>query len=70
MLGAGDAVFVFFVAPFLGLVGAAVTTGVAAIASGRVRVIPYGPYLAAAAVVMMVLREPVYDIFDTLVLRR
>lgn len=70
VLGPADATFVFFLAPFLGLVGAAVTAGVAAIASGRTRVIPYGPYLAAAAVVMLLLREPVHAIFDTLVLRR
>jgi prepilin signal peptidase PulO-like enzyme (type II secretory pathway) len=38
--------------------------------TGRTRVIPYGPYLAAAAAAMLVLREPVYEIFDTLVLRR
>ena len=70
VIGPGDATFAFFFAPFMGLVGAAVTAAIAAIASGRVRVIPYGPYLAAAGVVMLVVREPVRDIFDTLILRR
>lgn len=70
VLGAQDATFVYFFAPFFGLLGAAITAGVAAMATGRTRVIPYGPYLAAAAVALLVLREPVYEIFDTLLLRR
>lgn len=70
VLGARDATFVFFFAPFFGLLGAAITAGVAAMVTGRTRVIPYGPYLAAAAVAMLVLRAPVYDIFDTLIWRR
>jgi len=60
IVGAGDATVAFFIAPFLGLAAAAVTVGVSAIAKGRVRVIPYGPYLAAAVVVMMVARVAVY----------
>jgi len=69
VVGAGDSVFIFFLAPFAGIVGALISAGMAAIVSGKVRVIPYGPYLALAAVVMMVIREPVMTIFDTLMLR-
>lgn len=58
VLGPVDAVLVFFVAPFLGLAGALVLAGLAALLKGQVKVIPYGPYLAGAAVVVMVLREP------------
>jgi len=36
-----------------------VASGMAAMVKGRVRVIPYGPFLAAAAVVMMIARRPI-----------
>lgn len=62
VLGARDATLVFFLAPFLGLVGALVMYGLSRLAKGQVRVIPYGPYLAGAAVVMMTLREPVIQL--------
>ncbi|WP_432797024.1 prepilin peptidase [Poriferisphaera sp. WC338] len=64
VLGAVDATLVFFVAPFLGIVAAMITIGVASIAKGKVRVIPYGPYLAAAAVVVMVFRLEILRFLD------
>ena len=67
VVGAIDVVFVFFTAPFLGLLGALVTAGVASILKGRTRIIPYGPYLAAAAVVVMVLQEPYHAYFAPLI---
>ncbi|MFW6061097.1 MAG: prepilin peptidase [Phycisphaeraceae bacterium] len=59
VIGPVESVAVFFIAPFLGLVGALVTAGVQALVKREVQMIPYGPYLAAAAVVVMVFREPV-----------
>jgi len=58
VMGPVDAVLVFFVAPFMGLAAALVLAGIQALMKGEVRVIPYGPYLAGAAVVVMLLREP------------
>ena len=54
VLGWLDSVMVFFIAPFFGLlaVGAMATLG--PLFKGKMRVIPYGPYLAAAAVVVMI----------------
>jgi len=60
VLGWADTTLVFFLAPFLGLAGAAVTRGVATLWRGQVRVIPYGPYLAIATVLMMAFRGPIY----------
>jgi leader peptidase (prepilin peptidase)/N-methyltransferase len=58
VMGAGDAVLTFFIAPFFGLAAALILAGAARIIRGEVRVIPYGPYLAGAALVVMVFREP------------
>lgn len=67
VLGPVDAVFVFFVAPFLGLIGAMVVAGLASILKGKTRIIPYGPYLAAAAVVVMLGRPWFHDYFAPLI---
>ncbi|WP_428389721.1 prepilin peptidase [Mucisphaera sp.] len=54
VLGWLDVTVAFFVAPFLGLLGTAVFTGLASLKSARARVIPYGPYLAGASVIALV----------------
>lgn len=59
VIGPMDTVLVFFAAPFLGLAAALILAGVQALLKGQVRVIPYGPYLAGAAVLIMALREPI-----------
>lgn len=56
-LGPVEAVLVFFIAPFLGLAYAAIAFGASRIMQGKVRIIPYGPYLAGAAVIVMVFRD-------------
>lgn len=58
VVGWKDTVFVFFVAPFFGLIAAVIMAGLKKLLKGKVRIIPYGPYLAAAAVLVMVLRQP------------
>ena len=58
VIGAMDVVLAFFVAPFLGLVGAAAVVGVGKLVRSQGIAIPYGPYLAGAAVVMVLFREP------------
>jgi leader peptidase (prepilin peptidase) / N-methyltransferase len=58
VLGASDAALVFFIAPFLGL-GYAAVTAFQRLVSGQMRVIPYGPYLAVATVIVMVLKVPI-----------
>ncbi|MEX0655148.1 MAG: prepilin peptidase [Phycisphaeraceae bacterium] len=63
VLGPWEAVFTFFLAPFFGLFAALAMAGVAQLLKGQVRVIPYGPYLAGAALVVMVLREPLFEFF-------
>ncbi|MEM6750470.1 MAG: prepilin peptidase [Planctomycetota bacterium] len=62
-IGPLDAVLVFFLAPFLGLLGTALTAGVAAVTTGKVRAVPYGPYLAAAATLVLVLGRDRVDVF-------
>ncbi|MEX2216219.1 MAG: prepilin peptidase [Phycisphaeraceae bacterium] len=61
VLGPADVVAAFFIAPFLGLTMVVVTSLISQLRHGRVRVIPYGPYLAAAAVIMMVARLPIAE---------
>jgi leader peptidase (prepilin peptidase) / N-methyltransferase len=58
VLGAPDAALVFFIAPFLGL-GYAAVTAFQRLVSGQMRVIPYGPYLAVATVIVMVFKVPI-----------
>lgn len=60
-IGWRDTTLAFFIAPFFGIVAAIITAGVAALVKGRVRVIPYGPYLCGATVVVMVWRQPILD---------
>ncbi len=57
VLGPVDAVIVFFLAPVLGLVCILVSVGVSRMVKGEVRAIPYGPYLALATVVLMLVRD-------------
>lgn len=63
VIGAMDSVLVFFVAPFLGLAAALVMIGITSLLKGKVRIIPYGPYLAAAAVIVMLYRQPLWAFF-------
>ena len=57
VLGPIDPLYVFFLAPFFGLLAAFISFGVARIYSGQARVIPYGPYLAGATVCVMFLHR-------------
>ncbi len=57
VVGPIDPVLAFFIAPFIGLLVALASYGVARLARGSVRIIPYGPSLAVATLVVMVLRE-------------
>jgi leader peptidase (prepilin peptidase)/N-methyltransferase len=61
VIGWRDVTLAFFVAPFFGIVAALVMAGAAALLKGRVRVIPYGPYLCAATLVVMVWRVPIWS---------
>jgi leader peptidase (prepilin peptidase)/N-methyltransferase len=58
VIGATDVTVAFFVAPFIGLSATAVLALVGTIKDGRVRVIPYGPYLCAAVIVVLLWRQP------------
>jgi len=66
VIGATDSVLVFFVAPFLGLAGTAIIGGLGRLWKSKGRVIPYGPYLAGATVVVMVFRQPLWAFFGIL----
>ena len=62
VVGGMDVLVIFFVAPFFGLLAVLVTTGIAAAVKGETRIIPYGPFLAGATVLMMFLRVPILDL--------
>ena len=66
VLGGLDAAVVFFIAPFIGLAATALIAGVGRMIRGQVRVVPYGPYLASAAFVWMILSTPLGDAFGIL----
>ena len=61
VIGWRDVILAFFIAPFFGLLAAVLMAGAAALVKGKVRVIPYGPYLCGAAVVVMIWRTPIWD---------
>jgi len=54
VLGWQDVLLVFFIAPFFGLISALLLAGLGKLVRGQVRMIPYGPYLAIATIVVMV----------------
>jgi leader peptidase (prepilin peptidase)/N-methyltransferase len=56
-------VIAFFGAPFLGLAWALISTGAQKLLNRQVKVIPYGPHLAAAALVVVAFREPLVTYF-------
>jgi leader peptidase (prepilin peptidase)/N-methyltransferase len=56
VLGWPAALATFFLAPFGGLVGAGLLLCLRRVGRRQVRVVPYGPYLALAAVLTMVFR--------------
>jgi len=60
------AVVVFFIAPFLGLSYAVIAKGTASLLKRRVRIIPYGPHLAAATLVVMIFHDRVLGYFGML----
>ncbi len=61
VLGPMDPLFVFFIAPFFGLAAALICFGLSRIYRGRAKVIPYGPYLAGATLVVMLFRDPIVE---------
>ncbi len=62
VIGWRDVTLAFFVAPFLGLLGTALIAGLGAFKKGGMRPVPYGPYLCAATVIVMLLRGPFYRV--------
>ncbi len=66
VMGASDAVLVFFLAPFFGLAGAVILGGLQRLWRSRGKVIPYGPYLALAAGTVMVFRQSMWEFFGIL----
>jgi len=59
VVGAKDVTVLFFIAPFFGLMYAILAGLLGKVTSWKWRMIPYGPFLAAASVVMMVFRGPI-----------
>ena len=66
VLGWMDAVVLFFVAPFMGLLAALVMEIRKVFAKGEPRYLPYGPYLALAALVMVCWRVPIMTVLGML----
>ncbi|MEM1027198.1 MAG: prepilin peptidase [Planctomycetota bacterium] len=60
VIGWRDATLAFFIAPFIGIGVVIVTAGVGAVLKGRTRVIPYGPSLCAATLVVMLFRNEIW----------
>ncbi len=60
LVGWDGAILVFFIAPFFGLVGAAVLALWGKLRQGESRMIPYGPYLAGAALLIILFRLPIF----------
>ncbi len=61
------AVLTFFVAPFLGLGWALLSAGAQQVLKREVRIIPYGPHLAAAAVGVIAFERPLMTFIATLI---
>jgi leader peptidase (prepilin peptidase) / N-methyltransferase len=66
VLGAVDPIWIFFIAPFFGLIWVVVATGLATLIRSPRRELPYGPHLAAATVVVIALRPLVEQLPVTL----
>lgn len=66
VVGWEAAVLTFFIGPFIGLGYAAVSQGVGKLTRRQVRIIPYGPHLAAAALIVCLFRQPLMDWADVL----
>jgi len=66
VMGPGEVIPVFFIAPFFGLVAAVLMFGLGAMLKKRFQPIPYGPYLAGAAVVVLIWREPIIAYLEPL----
>ncbi len=65
VLGWHEAVFLcIFIAPFLGLAVTLLLAVLAAAKKGPARVIPYGPYLAAGAVIVLLIGSERVDVID------
>jgi prepilin signal peptidase PulO-like enzyme (type II secretory pathway) len=59
VIGPLDVTCVFFMAPFLGLLYAAATFGVARMARIRFQPIPYGPHICMATLILLFARDPI-----------
>lgn len=66
VIGWKDAGIVFFFAPFLGITAYFILAAASRIARSSVRVVPYGPYLAAATLILMIAHKPMMDFFAML----
>lgn len=69
VLGWPDATVIFFLAPFVALAGTLVTSGLRRMVKGEVGLIPYGPYLAATCLVLMVAHGPIWNGISGMILR-
>lgn len=61
VIGGIDSVLVFFIAPVCGLLIIAVMLVVPALPKDKIRVIPYGPFLSMAAIIVMIFQQPLRD---------
>jgi len=66
VLGPGVTIPVFFIAPFFGLAAVLGTIGLSTMLKKRFHPIPYGPYLAGAAVSVMVFHQPIMGFLQPL----
>lgn len=64
-LGWYDTLIIFFIAPFIGISWTVLTAGISAMTKREVRMIPYGPHLAAATLVVTLYHRPIRDLICT-----
>ncbi|MBI1335584.1 MAG: hypothetical protein GC164_01325 [Phycisphaera sp.] len=67
VIGTRNITIAFFIAPFFGLAYALASFGIAAAFKVRNRPIPYGPHLAIASFVMLLVPQQVYDFIRSLI---
>ncbi len=66
VLGWLDVTVAFFVAPFSGILATAVLPALSRFSKAIPKVLPYGPHLAAGAVVLLLWRVPIFELLGLL----
>lgn len=66
VLGWFDPILIFFIAPFSGLLWHVLSKGIGSVFKGARRELPYGPHLAVAALVVILCRPGIHNLWRTM----